>query len=179
MQTNITGARLRGALGAAGARLRREPLQRAAGRAGPRPVPRERRRPGPAAQPARDTHARCSQPGRAAAPTCREGSAGRAVCRRRSPPRRRPPLVRVWGLSAADLSPLPPACRFLYHPTTFLPTIPRAGRARAALEPPATAPLLPPPPFPPALRQPRKSRERRRLGECPAPGRGVGFGVSL
>lgn len=50
----------------------------------------------------------------------------------------RPPLAR--GLSAADLSPppSPPAASFA-APTTFLPTMPRAGRARAALEPPAAA----------------------------------------
>lgn len=63
----------------------------------------------------------------------------------------RPPLAR--GLSAADLSPPPsPPAASSAAPTTFLPTIPRAGRARAALEPPAAAPP-PPAPFPPAFRE--------------------------
>lgn len=96
--------------------------------------------------------------------------------------KRRPPLARARGLSAADLSPLPPSRRFLCRPTAFLPTIPRAGRARAALEPPRCRPPLPPPlrlPPPRALPlQPGKTLERLRLRERPTPGGGGGGGGS-
>lgn len=170
MQTNIAGDRLRGALGEAGAQARREPLQRVASRSGPRPIP----------PPARNTRSvftagaggsPCSLCGKHRALRGRAAPCGVAVA---AAGPARPPAPRAaarhrrgrGGSRPLTFHPSPPARRFLCCPTTFLPTIPRAGRACAALEIPATPPFpIPPPPLP------GKTRERRRLGERPAPGR--------
>lgn len=134
---------------------RRAPPQRAAGQN--RATPRRARSPPHISPPGQ--RLRAPSP---LSPSSRGRS--RVAARRRVPPaprRRRPPLAR--GPAGADPSPLPLPPR-----AALLPTIPRAGRARAALEPPVPAPFPPPPPGspqrPPGSRGAEGRRGRPRLG---------------
>lgn len=149
MQTNIAGDRRRGAHGEAGAQAG---ANRYRGRRAAPGLVLPRR---PPARSARSVLAAgaggspCSLCGKRRAPRGRGGGA-------------RPPWARARGLSAADLSPLPPpAASFAARPLSY-PQFP----APAALLPRSRFP--PPPALPPP---PGKTRGRRRRGDRPAPRR--------